>query len=266
MYDFKYHKVNSLGQALELLDSCEDPKIIAGGHTLIPTLKQRLSQPSDIIDIAAIAGMRSIQRKDNKIIIGSLATHNDISQSKEVRSLIPGLSYLASSIGDPQVRHKGTIGGSIANADPAADYPAGVIALNATVNTISSKYKSDDFFLGMFETALSPNDIIENIEFNIPIASTYRKFRNPSSGYAMAGVFIAKFIDSIRVAVTGASSHVFRLTNLEEALGHNFSLDVLNNFNIDSSDFNDDIHASSKYRGNLVRVLLEEAINDISST
>tara|TARA_Y100000590_G_scaffold470471_1_gene665453 strand:+ start:9487 stop:10287 length:801 start_codon:yes stop_codon:yes gene_type:complete len=266
MYDFKYHKVSSLDQAIELLSSCTDPKIIAGGHTLIPTLKQRLSRPSDIIDITAIEGMRSIQTKDNKIIIGSLATHNHISQSSEVASLIPGLSYLASNIGDPQVRHKGTLGGSVANADPAADYPAAIIALNATINTIDSKYQSDDFFLDMFTTSLSPNDIIQNIEFNIPIASTYRKFKNPSSGYAMAGVFIAKFNDSIRVAVTGAASHAFRLTDLEEALDKNLSLDVLNNFEIDSSDFNDDIHASAKYRGNLIRVLLEEAINDISIT
>ena len=264
MYNFKYHKVNTIQEASNLLISCDDPKILAGGHTLIPTLKQRLSQPSDIIDISMIKDLNKIDLEDNKIIIGALCTHNDIASSIDVLSNIDSLSKLAQQIGDPQVRHRGTIGGSIANADPAADYPAAVIALDAKIYTSKSIYNADDFFVEMFETAISPDEIIQKIEFRIPTASTYRKFRNPASGYAMAGVFIAKFDDIVRVAITGASSVVFRLRDLEDALSNNFTTSVLDNITIDSSDFNDDIHASSKYRGNLVKVLIEEAISDLT--
>ncbi|MDG2186810.1 MAG: xanthine dehydrogenase family protein subunit M [Hyphomicrobiales bacterium] len=263
MYNFKYHKVNTIQEAVSLLSSCEDPKILAGGHTLIPTLKQRLSQPSDIIDISTIKDLSSISIQNNKLMIGALCTHNDVSSSPDVISTIDGLSELAKKIGDPQVRHRGTIGGSVANADPAADYPAALVALKAVIHTSKSTYQAEKFFIDMFQTAIETDEIIRGIEFEIPITSSYKKFKNPASGYAMAGVFIAKFDNDIRVAVTGASSVVFRLREVEEALTNKFNISSIENISIDSSNFNDDIHASSKYRGNLVKVLVEEAISDL---
>jgi carbon-monoxide dehydrogenase medium subunit len=260
MYNFKFHKVDKIEDAVAILSSAEDPKILSGGHTLIPTLKQRLSQPTDVIDISNIDGLKSIKNNGDAITIGALCTHNQVAASIDVQSEIVGLASMASQIGDPQVRHRGTIGGSIANADPAADYPAAVLALDAQINTSSNSYNSDDFFIDMFETAINSDEIITSIDFKIPKKSVYKKFRNPASGYAMAGVFIAIYEKGIRVAITGAATTAFRLHDLEKKLENNFSVDVLNDFNADTTNYNSDIHASAKYRGNLVKVLLEEAI------
>jgi len=262
MYNFNYHKPKTIEQAVELMNSCEDPKIISGGHTLIPTLKQRLAQPSDIVDISNINGISdiSLESIDSRINIGSLSSHYKVSNSDIVIQNIPSLAYLASQIGDPQVRYRGTIGGSVANADPSADYPAALVSLNSTVVTNNGKYKAEDFFVDMFETSLSDDEIITNILFDIPIKSAYVKFRNPASGYAMVGVFVAKYHSSVIVSVTGAGPKVFRMSEAEELLTKSFDAKSLNELRIESNGLNSDIHASSEYRAHLIKTSLQDAV------
>jgi carbon-monoxide dehydrogenase medium subunit len=260
MHNFDYHAPKTLDSALALLSDKEDGKIIAGGMTLLPTLKQRLAAPSDLIDLAAISEIKGVRRDGNEIVIGAMTTHAEVSANADVQSSIPALSHLTGIIGDPAVRHRGTIGGSIANADPAADYPAAVVGLNATIVTNKRKIVADEFFVSLFETALESDEIITSVRFPIPERAGYQKFRHPASGYAVVGVMVAKFGDKVRVGVTGAAGSAFRASDFEAALEKNFSPDVLLNIAISPDELLSDIHCTNEYRAHLVNVMARRAI------
>jgi carbon-monoxide dehydrogenase medium subunit len=260
MHNFDYHAPKTLDSALALLSDKEDGKIIAGGMTLLPTLKQRLAAPSDLIDLAAISDLKGVRRDGNEIVIGAMTTHAEVSANADVQSSIPALSHLTGIIGDPAVRHRGTIGGSIANADPAADYPAAVVGLNATIVTNKRKIAADEFFVSLFETALERDEIITSVRFPIPERAGYQKFRHPASGYAVVGVMVAKFGDKVRVGVTGAAGSAFRASDFEAALEKNFSPDVLLNIAISPDELLSDIHCTNEYRAHLVNVMARRAI------
>lgn len=261
MYATTYHRPKSLADAQALAASNPDAKLLAGGQTLIPTMKQRLAAPSDLIDIGQIAELKGIREEGGGLVIGAATKHYDVASSEVVQRVIPGLASLASHIGDPHVRHMGTMGGSVANADPAADYPAAVVGLNATVHTTSRTVTADAFFTGMFETALQEGEIIKAISFPKPRRSAYAKFPNPASRYAMVGVFVAELADgSVRVAVTGAGPSVFRVPEMEAALKANFSPDAIANVKVPAGGLNSDIHASAEYRAHLVTVMAKRAV------
>ena len=260
MYDFGYQRVGSVEEAARLLAADPEAKLIAGGQTLIPVLKQRLNRPSTVIDLAG-ARLAGIKVDGNTVTIGAMTPHGAVAASQEVRRLIPALAELALVIGDEQVRHRGTIGGSLANNDPAADYPAAALGLNATIRTPRREIKADDFFLGMFTTALEPDEIITAVTFPAPEKAAYEKFRNPASRYAMVGVFIARTRDGVRVAVTGAGQNgVFRHTAMEQALASNLSPDAIANVTTPASEMNADIHGSAEYRAHLVGVMAKRAL------
>ena len=260
MYQFAYHNPESLDQATELL-SGEDAKPIAGGMTLIPTLKQRLAAHASLVDLSSIADLQGITQTDGAIRIGAMTTHSDVHHSDIVQSQIPALSYLAGSIGDVQVRNRGTLGGSIANADPAADYPAAIAGLGATVHTSKQDIAGDDFFTSMFETALTDDEIIKAVSFPVPDKAGYAKFANPASRYAIVGVMVAKTGSDIRVAVTGAAGSVFRVAEMEQALANDFSADAVRTISVSSAEFNSDMHASADYRQHLVSVMAARAVD-----
>ncbi|WP_029031167.1 FAD binding domain-containing protein [Salinarimonas rosea] len=261
MYAFDYHKPTSLRQAASMLAKAEDAKILAGGHTLLPTMKQRLAAPSSLIDLGALAELQGIERKGRSVVVGAMTTHAAVASSDVVREAIPGLAEMAEMIGDPAVRTRGTIGGSVANNDPAADYPAACLALAATITTNKRKIEADDFFRGMFDTALEEGEIITKVSFPVPAKAAYAKFRNPASRYALAGVFVAKRGSEIRVAVTGAGADgVFRWTAAEEALKTRFSAKSLAGMAADASMMNSDIHADAEYRAHLVGVMARRAV------
>ena len=260
MHNFDYHAPKTLDSALALLRDKEDGKIIAGGMTLLPTLKQRLAAPSDLIDLAALSEMKGVRRDGNELVIGAMTTHAEVAANGDVQSLIPALSHLAGVIGDPAVRHRGTIGGSVANADPAADYPAAVVGLNATIVTNKRKIAADDFFVSLFETALERDEIITSVRFPIPERAGYEKFRHPASGYAVVGVMVAKFGDKVRVGVTGAAGSAFRASDFEAALEKNFSSEVLLGIAVSPDDLLSDIHCTNEYRAHLVNVMARRAI------
>ena len=259
MYDTNYHKASSVADAVAKLGGAEDGKYLAGGHTLIPTMKQRLAAPSDVIDLGGIDAMKGITGAGNGVKIGASMTHAEVAGSSDVGAALSGL---ASHIGDAHVRHRGTLGGSVANNDPSADYPAAVLGLGATVHTDKRDIAAADFFTGLFETALEESEIITAITFPSAAKSAYAKFPNPASRYAMAGVFVAKMDDgSVRVAVTGAgASGVFRHAGMEAALAANWSADALEGVSVDSSDMLGDIHGSAEYRANLVKVMAKRAV------
>jgi carbon-monoxide dehydrogenase medium subunit len=260
MYEFKYSKASSVDDAVEKLKASDDGKFIAGGMTLIPTLKQRLASPSDVIDLAGAENLAGISTDGSTVTIGAMTHHADVATSDDVQKAIPALAVLASGIGDPAVRHRGTIGGSIANSDPAADYPAGVLGLNATVVTNEREIAADDFFTDLFETALNEEEIITAVRFPIPDCAGYIKFPNPASGYAIVGVMVAKFGNDVRVAVTGAGASAFRVPEMEAALAANFSADAVADISISADDLNTDIHASAEYRAHLVTVMAKRAV------
>lgn len=261
MYAFEYHRPTSLRQAANLAGKVEDPKILAGGHTLLPTMKQRLAAPANLIDLSQIGELRGIERSARSVTIGAMNTHADVAHSADVREAIPGLAELAEQIGDPHVRNRGTIGGSIANNDPAADYPAACLALGATIVTNKRKIAADEFFKGLFETALDEGEIITKVSFPIPSKAAYAKFRNPASRYALVGVFVAKRANEIRVAVTGAGSNgVFRWNAAEEALGKRFSAKSLDGITAPAEGLNSDIHADAVYRAHLIGVMARRAV------
>ncbi len=260
MYDFSYHKPSSLAEAAKALGSAEDGKLMAGGMTLIPTLKQRLARPSDVIDLGGIVELKGIRRAGNALVIGAMARHAEVAHSDVVRSAIPALAELAEWIGDPQVRNRGTIGGSIANADPAADYPAAVVGLGATVETNKRKIAADDFFKGLFETALEDGEIVTAVSFPIPEKAAYMKFPNPASRYAIVGAFVAKTGGGVRVAVTGAGPSVFRVAAMEQALAKSFTPDAIKDIKVAADGLNADIHASAEYRAHLVTVMARRAV------
>ncbi|WP_417518286.1 FAD binding domain-containing protein [Minwuia sp.] len=262
MYEFNYQKASSADAAAQALGSAEDGKVMAGGMTLIPTLKQRLASPSDVIDLAG-AGMVGISRSGDTLVIGAMTTHGAVAGSSEVQSAIPALAYLAGTIGDPAVRARGTIGGSIANNDPAADYPSAVVALNATVKTTKREIAADDFFTGMFDTALEEDEIITEVHFPIPKKAGYAKFKNPASRYPMAGSFVAETADGIRVAIIGAGPGVFRVKDYEDALSSNFSKDAIKDGVVSADGLNSDIHGSADYRAHLCTVMTRRAIDAV---
>lgn len=262
MYETSYHRAASVADAASLIAKADDGKLLAGGQTLIPTMKQRLAAPSDLVDIGQIAELHGITESGGTLRIGAATRHADVAGSDLVRRLIPGLASLAGGIGDPHVRHMGTIGGSVANNDPAADYPSAVLALDATVHTDKRDIAAADFFVGMFETALEDGEIITAISFKIPEKSAYAKYPNPASRYAMAGVFVARHKDgSVRVAVTGAGQGgVFRADAMEAALAAKWSADAVAGIALEADDMLSDIHGSAEYRANLVTVMAKRAV------
>ncbi len=259
MYEFDYHRATSLDDAAGRL-SDEDAKLVAGGMTLIPTLKQRLAKPSQLIDLAAIPALKGISEESDAVVIGAMTRHADVNRSPVVKRAIPALAALAGLIGDPAVRNRGTIGGSISNNDPAADYPAAVVALNATVRTNKREIPADQFFTGMFETALQPGEIVTAVRFPKAAQANYQKFKNPASRYAIVGVFVAKTPAGVRVAVTGAGPCVFRVPEMEAALARSFAPDAIKDIQIKDDGLNSDIHASAEYRAHLVNVMARRAV------
>jgi carbon-monoxide dehydrogenase medium subunit len=261
MYDFNYHRPGTLDEAAGLLAGHPDAKLLAGGQTLLPTMKARLASPSDVIDLGRLPGLSAITVENGKLVIGALARHGDVATSEVARHALPAVAYLAGIVGDPAVRSRGTIGGSIANNDPAADYPAACLALGATITTTKRDIAADDYFVGLFETALEEGEIITKVSFPIPEKAAYEKFRNPASRYALVGVFVAKTADGVRVAVTGAGAGgVFRASDFEAALAKDFSARALEGLKIDASGLNGDIHADSDYRAHLIGVMARRAV------
>ena len=260
MYEFSYHRPASVTEAADLIANAADGKLVAGGQTLLPTMKHRLASPSDVVDLGGIAELSGIVVNGSIVTIGAMTTHAEVAASAEVREAIPALAALAGGIGDPAVRNLGTLGGSIANNDPAADYPAAVIALGATVRTNRREIAGEDFFTSMFETALEEDEIIVAVDFPRPEAAAYMKFENPASRYAIVGVFIARTSSGPRAAVTGATSCAHRAYRLEELLQGSFSADSLADFQAPVDKMNSDLHASAEYRAHLVRIMAQRAV------
>ncbi|MDX2201193.1 MAG: xanthine dehydrogenase family protein subunit M [Hyphomicrobiaceae bacterium] len=261
MYAFNYHRPASVAEAASVLAGNPEAKILAGGHTLLPTMKLRLAQPKALVDLTRVAELRGIERKGSSLVIGATTTHAEVSTSSVVREAIAGLTEVAGHIGDPAVRNRGTIGGSIANNDPAADYPAAVLALDATIVTNKREIKADDFFKGLFTTALGDGEIITRIVFPVPGKFAYVKFANPASRYALVGVAVAQTGGGARVAVTGAGNDgVFRHTAMEAALAKGWSADAVKGIATDPAKMNSDIHAAADYRAHLVGVMAARAV------
>jgi carbon-monoxide dehydrogenase medium subunit len=261
MYEFKYHRPATVRQAANLLAKNEDAKVVAGGHTLVPVMKQRLASPPHLVDLSHIEGLNAIEIKGRSLVVGATATHAEVAASPIAGEAIPSLAYLAGLIGDPAVRHRGTIGGSLANNDPTADYPAAVMALGATIVTNKRRLKPEEFFQGLFSTALEPDEIITRVMFPLPKKAAYVKFRNQASRYALVGVFVAKRPSDVRVAVTGAGANgVFRVTSFEAALKKRFSAKALDGLTVSAEGLNSDIHGSAEYRAHLIGVLARRAV------
>ncbi len=259
MYDFAYHKPVSLNDAAKLLGGT-DSKLLAGGMSLIPSLKLRLNRYGALVDLGAVAELRGIRRDGNTLVIGAMTPHAEVAASAEVQRAIPALTTLAEGIGDPLVRNRGTLGGSMANADPAADYPAAVLGLGATVVTNRRSIAADDFFTGVFETALAADEIITSVRFPIPPRAAYAKYRQPASRFAIVGVLVAQTADGVRVAVTGAAPSVFRFTAAEVALTTRFEALALDGIALDAAGLNTDIHASAAYRAHAVVEMVRRAV------
>ncbi len=260
MHDFNYHRPTKAADAQKLIKKHKDGALMSGGMTLVPTMKQRLAAPSDIIDLTGL-GNSGVKVLKTKVTVHAGTTHAEVATDKDLKKAIPSLCALAGGIGDPHVRNCGTIGGSIANNDPAADYPAALVALDATVVTSKRKLSADKFFKGMFETALSRDEIVMAVEFPIPDKSGYAKFPNPASRYAMVGVYVADHgKGNVRVAVTGAGAGVFRQKAMEKALSADFSANAVSGIATKADDLNEDIHASAEYRAHLVGVMAKRAV------
>ncbi|MFZ0425106.1 MAG: xanthine dehydrogenase family protein subunit M [Xanthobacteraceae bacterium] len=261
MYAFTFHRPQTVRQAAGLLAKNEDAKLLAGGQTLLPTMKLRLAGPPQIVDMSLIEGLSGIELSGRSLSIGAMTKHYEVNSSPVVQQAVPVLAKMAGLIGDPAVRHRGTIGGSVANNDPNADYPAACLGLGATIITNKRRIKADDFFTGMFSTALEPGEIITKVSFPIPKKAAYQKFRNQASRFALVGVFVSKRGSDIRVAVTGAGSNgVFRVKSFEEALAKRFSPKSLEGLTIPADGMNADIHGSAEYRAHLVGVLARRAV------
>jgi carbon-monoxide dehydrogenase medium subunit len=260
MYDFDYHRAGSVADAADRLARQADAKLLAGGMSLLPALKQRLAQYAALIDLNRVEVLQSIRRDGDTLVIGAMSRHAAVAGSAIVAQAIPALAHLAGGIGDPLVRNRGTLGGSIAHADPAADYPAAVLGLEATVITDQRSIAASDFFVGLFETALRPAEIVTAVRFPIALATGYAKFRQPASRFALVGVFVARTQAGVRVAVTGARPYVFRWTQAEAALTATFDVDALNGIELATDAMNADIHASAEYRAHCVRVMAKRAV------
>lgn len=260
MYEFNYHRPANLTEAKRLFEDADDGLYIAGGHTLIPSLKQRLTAPGDVIDLGGVRELNDITLNDGCLRIGALTTHAAVANSHIVRDHAPALCDLAGGIGDTQVRNRGTIGGSLANNDPAADYPAALLGFAATVHTDQRAIKADDFLVGMFETALEPGEIITHISFPAVSSAGYAKFSNPASRYAVVGVMIVRQDSAVRVAVTGAGARAFHAQLFEQALSADFSVTVLDQVVLDPIDLLSDMHASAEYRAHLCGVMARQVV------
>jgi carbon-monoxide dehydrogenase medium subunit len=261
MYEFKYQRANSVRQAANMLAKDGDAKILAGGHSLLPAMKLRLTKHTQLIDLGRIEGMSGIELKGRSLVIGAMTRHVEVANSPVVKEALPALAELAGMIGDPAVRHRGTIGGSLANNDPNADYPAAVLGLGATIITNKRKIAGDDYFKGMFDTALEPDEIIVKVSFPLVKKAAYQKFKHPASGFALVGVFVSKRSSEIRVAVTGAGANgVFRVKSFEEALQKRFSPKSIEGMTVPAEGMNSDIHGSAEYRAHLIGVLARRAL------
>jgi aerobic carbon-monoxide dehydrogenase medium subunit len=258
MYAFTYERPSTAADAAKLAGA--GAKVLAGGQTLLASMKLRLSNPEKLADLAGIAELAGIKRDGNSLVIGAMTRHADVAASAEVKAAIPALAELAAHIGDKQVRAMGTLGGSVANNDPAACYPSAVLGLGATVHTTQRKIAAEDYFTGMFSTALKDDELITAISFPIPKRAAYLKFKQPASRFALVGVFVAQTDAGVRVAVTGAGNGVFRHKGLEAALTQSFTPQAAAAVKIDASDLNSDIHASAAYRANLISVQTQRAV------
>jgi carbon-monoxide dehydrogenase medium subunit len=261
MYAFEYHRPSSSKEALDLAASKSEAKFLAGGQSLVQAMKLRLSSPSDLIDLGFLKELSFVKSTKDGVEIGAMTRHADVAGSKEVQKAIPALAMLAGIIGDRQVRHMGTIGGSLANSDPAADYPAAVLGLGATITTNKRKIEADSYFKGLFETALQPGELITSVSFPVPKRAAYMKFKNPASRFALVGVFVADFGGGkVRVAVTGAGACAFRQAEMEKALGAKFAPDAVANIKVKQDGLNNDLHASPEYRAHLITVMAKRAV------
>jgi aerobic carbon-monoxide dehydrogenase medium subunit len=260
MYTFNYQKAKSVADAAAVLAKNGDAKPLAGGQSLIAAMKLRLSRPSDVIDLGTLPDLKGIKVDGSTVTIGAMTRHAEVAASAEVKKAIPALAALAASIGDRQVRNMGTIGGSLANNDPAADYPAGVLGLGATVVTNKRKIAADDFFKGLYETALAQGELITSVSFPIPKRAAYMKFKNPASRFALVGVFVADTGKGVRVAVTGAAPSVFRVPEMEKALTSKFAPESVANVKVKPDGLNSDLHAKADYRAHLVTVMARRAV------
>lgn len=260
MRSFAYHKPETLADAAALIGTGDEVRPIAGGMTLLPVMKQRLSAPEGLVDLSAIAELAGIARDGDALVVGAMTRHAAVAASPVVRAAIPALATLAGGIGDPAVRNRGTLGGSIANADPAADYPAAVLGLGATVVTPGRTIAADEFFAGLFETALAPGELVTAVRFPVPLAAGYAKFASPASRFALVGVFVARFAGGVRVAVTGAGASVFRVPEMERALAGRFEPAALDGLSVPADGLNSDIHADAQYRAHLVGVIARRAV------
>ena len=264
MRNFTYHNPSDVGAAASLVAKAEDGKLVAGGMSLLPSMKLRLAAPTDLVDLGGIAAMKGVKVEGKELYIGAMTCHADVAANADVKRMIPALAELADGIGDPAVRNRGTCGGSIANADPAACYPSAVVALDGTVETNKRKIPADSFFTGLFTTALEPDEIVTGVRFKAPDKAKYMKLRHPASGFAVVGVFVAKFGSNVRVAVTGAGPSVFRVPAMEKALSANFSAKALDGITIPHADLMSDIHFSGEYRANAVVVMAKRGVAAIA--
>ncbi len=256
-----YHRPSSVAEAVKLAGDHGDDRVLAGGQTMLPSMRLGLLAPTGWIDLAGIAELRGIRVDGNDVVIGSMTTHEAVAASPEVRKRIPALAQLAVGIGDPQVRNRGTIGGSLANSDPAACYPAAVLALGATVQTDRRTIAADEFFKGLYQTALKPGEIITAVRFPVPEKAAYIKFKQPASRFALVGVFVAKTGGAVRVAVTGAGPCAFRVKALEDKLGGRFAAESCDGVSIPAAGLNNDLHGSAEYRSHLIAVLAKRAVS-----
>ena len=262
MYPFNYHRPGSLDDAKALLAASEDGRPLAGGMSLLPTMRFRLASCADLVDLNGIEALAGIERSGNSVRIGAMTRHAAVAESPDVREAIPALAALAGSIGDVQVRNRGTIGGSICFADPAADYPAGLLGLGATVNTDRRAIAADDFFTGLYETALAEGEIVVSVDFPVPDRAGWAKFGNQASRFAVVAVMVSLAGGAARVAVTGARSHVFRVAEMEAALAADFSAEALDGIAVASEGLNEDLHADGDYRAHLIGVMAKRAVRD----
>jgi len=259
MHAFKYHRPSKANDAAALAAKGE-AKLLAGGQSLVQAMKLRLAAPSDLVDLGAIKELAGIKADGKAVVIGAMTRHAEVAESADVKKAIPALAALAGMIGDRQVRNMGTLGGSLANSDPAADYPAAVLGLNATITTTKGTHAADKFFKGLYETALMPGEIITSVSFPVPKRAAYVKFKNQASRFAIVGVFVADTGSGVRVAVTGAGPCVLRLAEMEKALGAKFAPESVANLKVKADGLNSDLHASAEYRAHLITVMAKRAV------
>jgi len=260
MHSFQYHRPSSTKDALGLAQQKSEGRYLAGGQSLVQAMKLRLTSPSDLIDLGTIKELSGIKVSGSAVEIGAMTRHAEVAGSADVKKAIASLAALAAMIGDRQVRHMGTIGGSLANSDPAADYPAAVLALNATITTNKRKIAADQYFKGLYETALEPGELLTSVSFQVPKRGAYMKFRNPASRFALVGVYVADFGGSVRVGVTGAGASAFRQIEMEKALSSKFAPEAVANIKVKPDGLNNDLHASPEYRAHLITVMAKRAV------